>query len=675
MAMDPHDGRSGALLVLGLGLLDWLLDDEDDAKQDQVAFGGSANAEYRPDETSRRDAGELIEDTHPSGVRFNDDSEGSDDGSSNPSSDGNGTVEDSSAAVEHTGTVGETEAVPTDGGEAPDQPAAVPDATPTAESDRSSTGEVADQSAAKAETDRSDPDADPEELDERIDEIEAKVGRLSDTVESLDTEFDSLQSALENIETDIELLVTQAQASLADTAEDGTVDASPTSAAEDETVVDGTNEEPSKNGDGAAVSPVDRATDGRSSGEQRVADGRSDDRGSRQQEGNGSVQHYEGQSSPAQDPSVDGDVSIGTSAADGRLGDDRNTTRSGRRSGRSGDDGLSSAGPDEPLGSESSSTDGGTDLGSDGSVATAPSTVSEVASQVNEQMDRVVGNGAETDSRSEPTTPVVGENREPNDPSPVGSDLEPDHDESSVDDIEQLLESDDWAVDIEETNIGDEEIDDILVDDVEAGSDETTIDSPAGEKSETTIDSPPEETDEFAAEPSSDEAIDPASLAESAAPADAVRTYVEEGDPEAESVTPEGGDDAFQFGKVLMPDDQKDDELPEIVGEEVEKPYIEELPSGYATDSLAIEWLGWLVDEGDPASAVDLLISYEEAGWLGEAVTDDLLVYLEGLVDAQGQRAGGDPSVYDTDTHLHSLEYVKEIANDPSLTEVTDDGI
>jgi len=56
-------------------------------------------------------------------------------------------------------------------------------------------------------------------------------------------------------------------------------------------------------------------------------------------------------------------------------------------------------------------------------------------------------------------------------------------------------------------------------------------------------------------------------------------------------------------------------------------------------------------------------------------VTDDLLVYLEGLVDAQGQRAGGDPSVYDTDTHLHSLEYVKEIANDPSLTEVTDDGI
>jgi archaellum component FlaD/FlaE len=259
---------------------------------------------------------------------------------------------------------------------------------------------------------------------------------------------------------------------------------------------------------------------------------------------------------------------------------------------------------------------------------------------------------------SEPTATVIGNEKQADDPFPseVESDESP-AEAASVEGIDQLLESDDWAVDIDDIDL-DEDIDDV-------------VDADEREAVDPFEDSPDPEPD-----PDSKElATDPAHLAESTSPAQAVRTYVEEGNPEPTSVEPESAEGAFEFGKILMPDEDGGPELPELVGTDVEKPYLESLPSGYAINSLAIEWMGWLVNEGDPASAVDLVLSYEEADWLGETATDDLLAYLEGLVDVTGDLSGGTPEAYDLETHLHGLEYIKEIADDPSLTEVGTDGV
>jgi archaellum component FlaD/FlaE len=750
MATDPTDGRSGTLLVLGLGLLDWLLDDEAGGNQDQVAFGGSANADYRPDETSQRDASDLIDHTRPTGVRFG--SEPLDDGDDGDPARGDDHHQrkntSSATADSHSGgsrdsSVEEQPSVQEQGQGHTDR-RTPHDGTSEQRAAQSRVADDTDTSATESrpesETEGSaSPDSNPEELDQRIDAIEDEVGRLSKTVESLDTEFESLQSALGNIETDIEQLVTEAQSSLVEAAQN-----EPDQGGEEGEIPNDPHatkpSTPTAANQGSAEVREDRSRDtperGEEDGSERVAseaqpkseaneDPFSGDNSSRGEGGSRARQDRPDANSGGKgtDAVRDGGTDVGggsglessrgtTSSTDTLFGTDtlNDTDTTETRDGPSG----------RSLSSEESAVSSGADVdwlseadGGDDS-STENSAVSEVVSEVNEQMDRVVGNDDRTGSTPESTPsefdqPKVGvfseDTTEPSD----------DSSEAVVDDVDALLESDDWALEIEEMDIGDEDIEDILVEGDKAsdGPDgeyvpDTGQPGTVFEASETEdvgpTDGAPEdlfESDETDAESHDgpnqsdagdgqfgdatgqperqpvDESIDPASLAETAAPADAVRTYVEEGDPEAKSVQPESTDDPFQFGKVLMPGEEEDEasELPELVGEDVEKPYLEALPSGYATDSLAIEWLGWLVNEEDPASAVDLLMYYEDAGWIGEAATDDLLVYLEGLVDVTQTTTETEPKAYDLDTHLHSLEYIKEIAADPTLRGVQGDGV
>jgi archaellum component FlaD/FlaE len=330
------------------------------------------------------------------------------------------------------------------------------------------------------------------------------------------------------------------------------------------------------------------------------------------------------------------------------------------------------------------------------------STISEVTSKVSEEMGQIVDGEEAPNSLAEPAATVVGTEQRSDDPLTDDVDEEQtaaDADDLSVEDIDQLLESDDWAVEIDDIEIDeDAPLEGVLEEEEDFLDEETDVidehnggdeDAPLGEGQDTVetdagaLDELDLENDEVEEEGTEDEpagqstdghAADPARLAESAAPAEAMRTYVEEGNPEATSVEPESTAGAFEFGKVLMPNDDEPD-LPELVGADVEKPYLEALPKGYATDSLAIEWMGWLVNEGDAASAVDLVLYYEEAGWLGERATDDLLAYLEGLVDLGDAPSNGSLETYDLETHLHGLEYIKEISEDPTLSEVTTDGV
>lgn len=143
-------------------------------------------------------------------------------------------------------------------------------------------------------------------------------------------------------------------------------------------------------------------------------------------------------------------------------------------------------------------------------------------------------------------------------------------------------------------------------------------------------------------------------------------------DPTAGLPTGNTADD-FRFEKVLLPTDGE--AAPDLSAEELEKPYLESLPDGYAADAVVLEWLDWLVSAADGETAAHAIGYYESIGWLTDDARDELLGYLEGLgapgtVDGTASVAEP-PAALDLQDHLRSLQYVTELATG----EVGADGI
>jgi len=131
--------------------------------------------------------------------------------------------------------------------------------------------------------------------------------------------------------------------------------------------------------------------------------------------------------------------------------------------------------------------------------------------------------------------------------------------------------------------------------------------------------------------------------------------------------------DEFRFEKVLLPTDGE--HATDLSTDELEKPYLEALPDGYAADAVVLEWLDWLVSAADGETAARAIGYYESIDWLTDDVQAELLGYLDGLGEPgaidESTPVGEPPAALDLQDHLRSLQYVTELATG----EVDPDGI
>jgi flagellar protein FlaE/flagellar protein FlaC len=92
----------------------------------------------------------------------------------------------------------------------------------------------------------------------------------------------------------------------------------------------------------------------------------------------------------------------------------------------------------------------------------------------------------------------------------------------------------------------------------------------------------------------------------------------------------------------------------------VTKPYLPRLPSGYVSDLLVMEWLEYLVEEGDVADAARAVEYYRRIQWLGEDAADELHDFLVGFGEVDDDVTGA-PSDLSIDHHVASLRYISRL--------------
>jgi flagellar protein FlaE len=93
-------------------------------------------------------------------------------------------------------------------------------------------------------------------------------------------------------------------------------------------------------------------------------------------------------------------------------------------------------------------------------------------------------------------------------------------------------------------------------------------------------------------------------------------------------------------------------------GDERQKPYLRELPTGDAARAIVHDWLELLVERSGSRGAVEVLDYYESLGWITEAVEADLHDHFVGVRHVPG----GALSDIDSRTHIESLSRVVALA-------------
>ncbi|AGN00419.1 flagella protein [Salinarchaeum sp. Harcht-Bsk1] len=104
---------------------------------------------------------------------------------------------------------------------------------------------------------------------------------------------------------------------------------------------------------------------------------------------------------------------------------------------------------------------------------------------------------------------------------------------------------------------------------------------------------------------------------------------------------------------------------PAMGGAGGEKPYLRELPSGYVSDLLVMEWIEFLVTESSPSGAHRAITYYENVGWIGHRAADQLREFVDGHPEAsvdEDEPAG--TGALTMDHHTTSLRYVARITGD-----------
>jgi flagellar protein FlaE/flagellar protein FlaC len=92
------------------------------------------------------------------------------------------------------------------------------------------------------------------------------------------------------------------------------------------------------------------------------------------------------------------------------------------------------------------------------------------------------------------------------------------------------------------------------------------------------------------------------------------------------------------------------------------KPYLETVPSGYVGDLLVMEWLEYLVEQGDVEDAARAVEYYRRIQWVGEDAADELRDFLVGFGELDADReVTGAPSTLTIDHHVASLRYISRL--------------
>lgn len=106
---------------------------------------------------------------------------------------------------------------------------------------------------------------------------------------------------------------------------------------------------------------------------------------------------------------------------------------------------------------------------------------------------------------------------------------------------------------------------------------------------------------------------------------------------------------------------------------DTDKPYLVELPNGYVSDLIVMEWLTYLLDNADMAETLGAIQYYEDIGWLADPAATNLRTYLTRLdrptkASDSDSDSGRRPSKLSVDDHTTSLKYISRLAN--SATDV-----
>ncbi len=105
-----------------------------------------------------------------------------------------------------------------------------------------------------------------------------------------------------------------------------------------------------------------------------------------------------------------------------------------------------------------------------------------------------------------------------------------------------------------------------------------------------------------------------------------------------------------------------------------EKPFLQRLPDGYAGELIVLQWLTFLNEETDSASAGSAIEYYRSIEWISDEVADTLHIYLDGLGADIESDFGDDGDALSVEAHTQSLQYIHQLArHDPRTVVVTDE--
>lgn len=97
-----------------------------------------------------------------------------------------------------------------------------------------------------------------------------------------------------------------------------------------------------------------------------------------------------------------------------------------------------------------------------------------------------------------------------------------------------------------------------------------------------------------------------------------------------------------------------------------EKPYLRELPKGYTTDLIVMQWLSKLDNADEDESAADTIEYYRAIGWISNQVADELQSYAPGLAPVDFEDDLTPSSSLPYESHKRSLRYIHHLATTSS---------
>lgn len=93
-----------------------------------------------------------------------------------------------------------------------------------------------------------------------------------------------------------------------------------------------------------------------------------------------------------------------------------------------------------------------------------------------------------------------------------------------------------------------------------------------------------------------------------------------------------------------------------------QKPYLESIPAGYASDMIIMQWLDFLLDQCPNPAVANTLEYYHAIGWISDSVAASLQTYLRGIDGGDGSDSAQPTSPLGMSEHAQSLQFIHRLA-------------